>query len=63
MENEITELRKRMKRFYESLSLKDYERIVIDYPDIPWENSEDPRNHHFRTVNKEQRVVIYRKAS
>ena len=38
-----------------------YQRITIDYPDIPWENRESPDDHHFRTVSDESPVVIFRK--
>jgi hypothetical protein len=38
---------------------QNYERIVIDYPDIPFENREGPEEHHFRTVVNEDRVVIF----
>jgi 4-amino-4-deoxy-L-arabinose transferase-like glycosyltransferase len=38
-----------------------YERIMIDYPDIPFENREDPAEHHFKTVTDEDKVVIFRK--
>jgi len=38
-----------------------YERITLDYPDIIYENREDPAQHHFRTVLDAGRVVIYRK--
>jgi hypothetical protein len=40
---------------------ENYEGIVIDYPDIPWENREDPAEHQFRTVVNEIRVVIFRR--
>jgi hypothetical protein len=39
----------------------DYQKIFIDYPDIPFENRENPDYHKFRTVENEDRVVIYRK--
>lgn len=38
-----------------------YERITIDYPDIAFENREDPESHHFRTVVNEEKVVIFHK--
>jgi hypothetical protein len=38
-----------------------YKRIVIDYPDITYENREEPALHHFRTVVDEDRVVIFQK--
>jgi 4-amino-4-deoxy-L-arabinose transferase-like glycosyltransferase len=36
-----------------------YRKIVIDYPDICWENREDPLEHRFRTCTDEDKVVIY----
>lgn len=38
-----------------------YRQIVLDYPDTPWENREDPASHYFRTSTDEDRVVIYEK--
>lgn len=38
-----------------------FERIVIDYPDLPFENREEPDLHQYRTVRDEDRVVIYRR--
>jgi len=38
-----------------------YQKIIIDYPDIPFENRENPQEHRFRTVTNEDRVIIYRK--
>jgi len=38
-----------------------YEKIVIDYPDIAYENREEPSLHRFRTVVNESRVVIFQK--
>ncbi len=38
-----------------------YERIQLDYPDTPWENSEDPAFHNYRTAYGESPVVIYRR--
>lgn len=39
-----------------------YKKIVINYPDIPYENRESPSEHRFRTDTKEEKVVIYRKS-
>jgi 4-amino-4-deoxy-L-arabinose transferase-like glycosyltransferase len=51
-----------VRRFIEEkISLSDYERIPIDYPDIAYENRESPHTHHFRTVQSEDKVVIYKK--
>lgn len=30
----------------------------LPYPDIPFENREDPRSHRFRTVEKARRVIV-----
>ncbi|MHC4337755.1 MAG: ArnT family glycosyltransferase [Planctomycetota bacterium] len=50
------------KYLMHNLSRQNYERIIIDYPDIPFENREDLiLPHHFRTVTDEDRVVIFRK--
>ena len=38
-----------------------YEKIVLDFPDLPFENREDPDLHQYRTVRNESRVVIYRR--
>ena len=38
-----------------------YDRIVLDGPDVLWQNREDPGSHHFRTVQGVPPVVIYRK--
>jgi hypothetical protein len=40
-----------------------FERIVIDYPDVPFENREEPDLHQYRTVRDEDRVVIYRRVN
>ncbi|MBC7232640.1 MAG: hypothetical protein H5T68_05310 [Chloroflexi bacterium] len=37
-----------------------YERIEIPYPDIRWENREEPGAHHYLTVQDEDNVVLYR---
>jgi 4-amino-4-deoxy-L-arabinose transferase-like glycosyltransferase len=36
-----------------------YRRIMINYPDIPWENRESPSGHLFRTCTDEDKVAIY----
>jgi hypothetical protein len=45
----------------ENLPLKNYERVILDYPDTPFENRENPDEHHFRTVKNEDKVVILKK--
>ena len=49
------------KYIHNNYSPKKYEKIVIDYPDIPFENREDPEYHNFRTVKNYQKVIIYKK--
>jgi len=46
---------------FENIPSHKYERIILDYPDIPFENRESPTEHHYRTVENEDRVVIFRK--
>ena len=38
-----------------------YERVVLDYPDIRWQNRPDPNEHKFRTVRNAPRVEIYKR--
>jgi len=52
----------RVKSFImENIALERYDLIVIDYPDITWENNADPFWHQFRTVEDYDNVVILRK--
>ncbi|MGD0589223.1 MAG: glycosyltransferase family 39 protein [Bacteroidota bacterium] len=41
------------------ITWSNYHKIVLDVPDTPYENREDPQNHLYRTATKEDRVVIY----
>jgi 4-amino-4-deoxy-L-arabinose transferase-like glycosyltransferase len=50
-----------IRRFIRSIPKKNYRRIIINYPDIYFENREDPELRHFRTVINEDRVVIFQK--
>ena len=50
--------RETLRRF---LAEGDYERIVLDAPELPFENREDVRFHEFRTVEKARRVEIWRR--
>jgi 4-amino-4-deoxy-L-arabinose transferase-like glycosyltransferase len=45
----------------EKVDLSKYRKIEIDYPDIDWENREDPEGHRFRTCTDKDvdKVVIY----
>ena len=36
-----------------------YRKFILDAPDTPYENREDPQNHLYRTATEEDRVVIY----
>lgn len=36
-----------------------YRKIILNYPDTPWENRESPDGHLFRTCTDEDKVVIY----
>ncbi len=36
-----------------------YRKIVLDYPDTPWENRESPDGHLFRSCTDEDKVVIF----
>jgi 4-amino-4-deoxy-L-arabinose transferase-like glycosyltransferase len=36
-----------------------YRKFIIDAPDTPYENREDPKNHLYRTATGEDNVVIY----
>lgn len=47
--------------FLKNVQWENYEKIIINYPDIPFENREDPVEHHFRTVTDEDKVVIFHK--
>ena len=38
---------------------RQYRKIILDAPDTPYENREDPQNHLYRTAIGEENVVIY----
>ena len=40
---------------------RNYQRIVLDYPDTPFENRESPDEHLFRTATDYPPVVLYKK--
>ena len=44
-----------------TLNSANYKRIVLDYPDIPFENREEPSLHRYRTYLNEDRVVIHQR--
>ncbi len=41
--------------------LAEYERIVLDYPDIRWHNRPDPSEHKFRTITQAPKLEIYKR--
>jgi hypothetical protein len=41
------------------ITWSNYRKIILDVPDTPYENREDPQNHLYRTSTKEDRAVIY----
>jgi 4-amino-4-deoxy-L-arabinose transferase-like glycosyltransferase len=47
--------------FISKISWSNYRKIIIDAPDTPYENREDPQNHLYRTAIGEDRVIIYEK--
>ena len=49
------------KYLVENLPWYAFQKITIDYPDLPWENRETPSEHHYRTVTNEDKVAIYRR--
>ena len=51
----------RLSDLVQHVPIADYEKIVINYPDTQWENRESLEWHHFRTVENEDRVILYHK--
>ena len=51
------------RHLVENLPLQDtqqYQQIILrEYPDIRFENREDPAEHNFRTVNSREKVIIF----
>ena len=45
----------------ENVDWKKYQAIKLGYPDIPYENREDPRSHLFRTASIVDSVVLFRR--
>jgi len=41
--------------------MDDFEEITLDYPDIIFENREDPETRLFRTAQGVDPVIIYRR--
>jgi 4-amino-4-deoxy-L-arabinose transferase-like glycosyltransferase len=46
-----------------NIRLENFRRIVIDYPDMAYENRESPGNHTFRIDTDEHKVVIYERVN
>ena len=44
-----------------NINPENYQPIHINSPDIPFENRESPGEHHYRTVQNEEPIVIYKK--
>jgi len=42
---------------------QDFRRIKLDYPDVAFDNREDPVEHRFTTVKEAPPVVILRRVS
>jgi hypothetical protein len=47
------------QEFLKNIPWASYKKIVINYPDIPIENSESPAWHYYSTALDEDRVIIY----
>jgi 4-amino-4-deoxy-L-arabinose transferase-like glycosyltransferase len=47
------------KYIFDNVPRDECREIVIDYPDIPFENREGPGEHYFRTVRNADKVIIY----
>jgi 4-amino-4-deoxy-L-arabinose transferase-like glycosyltransferase len=47
------------ERLLKNIEWDRYRKIVLNYPDILWENREGPGNHLFRTRKNEDRVIIH----
>jgi 4-amino-4-deoxy-L-arabinose transferase-like glycosyltransferase len=43
------------------VDLSQYRRIILPYPDVPFENRESPEEHLFRTARDQPPVTIYRR--
>ncbi|HET6456000.1 MAG TPA: hypothetical protein VFI02_16465 [Armatimonadota bacterium] len=43
------------------IPMDDFEEITLDYPDIIFENREDPETRLFRTAQGVDPVIIYRR--
>ena len=49
------------KYLADHLNPNEYEPIVIDYPDIAFENREEPRLHYYRTATDADPVTIFKR--
>ena len=59
--NKVGKESRTLMYFKTRINLDSYRNIELDYPDISWENREEPDLHFFRTNTKEERVVIYKR--
>jgi len=57
----ISDYTKTVLTHVRTLNIANYKRIVLDYPDIPFENREEPFLHQYRTYLDEDRVVIHKR--
>lgn len=46
---------------FQNVPWQKYHKIIIDYPDTPFENRESPEEHNYRTVTNEDKVIIYQR--
>jgi hypothetical protein len=44
-----------------NIDARQYQRVEIDYPDLPFENRETPYEHRYRTVTNYPPVIIYKR--
>ncbi len=45
--------------FYSQMHEKQYRKFILDAPDTPYENREDPEEHLYRTATGEDSVIVY----
>lgn len=49
------------RHVWTNIDMNNYEKISIPYPDIPFQNREEPRDHHFTTVRDADSIYIFHK--
>ena len=47
--------------FHEQTQKHRYEQVVLDVPDTPWQNREDPQTHLYQSATTPPRVIVWRK--